>query len=52
MADGIFLGFQHSTKNPAIDQTHFSIQIDYYKNVDWSWVTESGSRPAATSRRR
>ena len=41
MADGIFLGFQHSTKNPAIDRTHFTVQIDYYKNVDWSWVTES-----------
>jgi hypothetical protein len=39
MADGVFLGFQHSTKNPAINQTHFQIRIDYYKNVDWSWLT-------------
>ncbi|HJQ73251.1 MAG TPA: S8 family serine peptidase [Gaiellaceae bacterium] len=41
MADGIFLGFQHSAKNPNIDQTHFTVQITYYKNVDWSWVTET-----------
>jgi len=41
MADGVFLGFQHSTKNPAIDRTDFKIEIDYYKNVDWSWLTET-----------
>ncbi len=41
MHDGVYLGFQHSTKNPAIDRTDFQIQIDYYKNVDWSWVTET-----------
>ena len=41
MADGIYLGFQHSTKNPAIDRTDFKIEIDYYKNVDWPWATET-----------
>ena len=41
MHDGVFLGFQHSAKAPAIDQTHFTVQIEYYKNVDWSWVTET-----------
>jgi hypothetical protein len=49
MADGIYLGFQHSKPNPAIDQTHFKIEIDYYKNVDWSWVTETGSGNAFTA---
>ncbi len=39
MADGVYIGFQHSTKNAAIDRTHFNIEIDYYKNVDWSWLT-------------
>ncbi len=51
MADGIFIGFQHSPANPAIDRTDFKIEIDYYKNVDWPWVTTtplSGTR----SRRR
>ena len=41
MADGVYLGFQHSTKNPAIDRTDFKIEIDYYKNVDWPWATET-----------
>ena len=41
MADGMFIGFQHSTPNAAIDQTDFKIEIDYYKNVDWPWVTET-----------
>ena len=41
MANGIFLGFQHSTRNPAIDKTDFRIEIDYYKNVDWDWATET-----------
>jgi hypothetical protein len=43
MADGIYLGFQHSAKNPGIDKTDFKIEIDYYKNVDWSWVSETPS---------
>ena len=38
-ADGIFLGFQHSERNPAIPQTNFSIRIDFYENADWPWVT-------------
>ncbi len=41
MADGIFLGLQHSASNPAIDKTDFKIEIDYYKNVDWPWATET-----------
>src|SRR5581483_9864114 len=51
MADGMFLGFQHSRSNPAVDRTDFRIEIDYFKNVDWSWVTEtqpSGSGFTAT----
>jgi hypothetical protein len=51
MANGIYVGFQHSTRNPAIDVTDFKIEIDYYKNVDWPWVTEaqpSGNTFSAT----
>ena len=45
MADGIFLGLQHSTKNPAIDRSPTSRStIDYYKNVDWPWVTHAADR--------
>jgi hypothetical protein len=39
MASGIFLGLQHSARNPAIPVTNFEVQIDWYKNVDWSWLT-------------
>ena len=38
------------TPNPAIDRTNFTIQIDWYQNGDWSWLTTpgqaSGSFPA------
>jgi hypothetical protein len=39
MADGIFLGLQHSKPNAAIPVTHFEFEISFYKNVDWSWLT-------------
>jgi hypothetical protein len=45
MGNGVFIGFQHSKANPAIDQTDFKIEIDYYKNTDWSWLTTT---PTAT----
>ncbi|HEY7379893.1 MAG TPA: S8 family serine peptidase [Gaiella sp.] len=43
MADGLFLGLQHSTRDPAIPVTDFTIQIDWYENSDWSWVTTPAS---------
>ena len=42
-ADGIFLGLQHSLRNEAIPVTDFEVQIDFYENVDWPWVTTPGS---------
>jgi subtilase family protein len=39
MDDGIFLGLQHTTHNPKIDRTNFTIQIDWYENGDWPWLT-------------
>ncbi|MGH9274074.1 MAG: S8 family serine peptidase, partial [Acidimicrobiales bacterium] len=39
MADGIFLGLQHSVRDPNIPVTDFEVQIDWYENTDWSWVT-------------
>ncbi|HEY7003061.1 MAG TPA: S8 family serine peptidase [Gaiellaceae bacterium] len=41
MADGIFLGLQHSAKNAAIPRTDFKFRIDFYRNVDWPWLTAS-----------
>ena len=39
MADGVYLGLQHPDRDPAIDTTDFKIQIDFYENVDWPWLT-------------
>jgi hypothetical protein len=39
MADGVYVGLQHPDRNPAIDTTDFKIQIDFYENVDWPWLT-------------
>jgi hypothetical protein len=43
MADGLFLGLQHTTKNDAIPVTDFEIQIDWYRNADWGWLTTPAS---------
>jgi hypothetical protein len=39
MADGMFIGLQHFLRSDAVPQTSFDIQIDFYENSDWSWVT-------------
>ncbi|HEV8249267.1 MAG TPA: S8 family serine peptidase [Gaiellaceae bacterium] len=49
MADGLFLGLQHSVRNADIPVTNFQIQIDWYKNSDWSWVTTPASASGSFS---
>ena len=39
MADGLFIGFQHNVRNNAIPTTSFDIEIDFYKQVDWPWLS-------------
>ena len=39
MADGLFLGLQHSAVNAQIPVTNFKISIDWYKNSDWKWIS-------------
>jgi Subtilase family len=39
MDDGIFLGLQHSDRSNAPSQTHFTISIEFYENLDWPWLT-------------
>ena len=55
-AEKVYLGFQHSTRNPAISTTSFKVQVEFYKFQDWNWVTFPGgtavARPAARSARR
>jgi hypothetical protein len=50
MADGVYVGFQHTRGSASIPKTNFTIQIDWYENGDWSWLTTpgqaSGSFPA------
>ncbi len=43
MADGLFLGLQHSAPDASIPVTDFEVQIDWYENTDWSWVTTPAS---------
>jgi subtilisin family serine protease len=38
MDDGLFLGLQHSDRSNAPSQTHFSISIEFYENVNWPWL--------------
>jgi hypothetical protein len=45
MADGLFIGFQHPIRTAARQTTTMDIQIDFYENSDWSWV----STPASAS---
>jgi len=46
-ADGIFLGFQHSTKSASQPVTHFDVEIAFYENVDWSWISAPPSAGGA-----
>jgi hypothetical protein len=39
MDDGLFVGFQHTTHNAAIPRTHFTVEVDWYSNQDWPWLT-------------
>ena len=48
-ADGIFLGLQHSARNDAIPVTDFQVEIDFYENVDWPWVTTPASASGSFS---
>ncbi len=43
MGDGVFLGFQHQTHDPAIDRTNFKVEVDFYENADWSWLAHPSS---------
>ena len=43
MADGVFLGLQHQARSAGIPVTDFEVQIDWYENTDWAWVTTPDS---------
>jgi hypothetical protein len=48
-SDGVFLGLQHSTRDPGIPVTDFEVQIDFYENVDWGWLSTPSSATGSFS---
>ena len=48
-ADGVFLGLQHQVRSNAIPITDFQVQIDFYENTNWSWVTTPSSAAGSFS---
>ena len=47
MDDGLFLGLQHQIHNAGLDKTHFTIQVDWYRNSDWSWLSHPSQASGA-----
>ena len=52
MDDGLFLGLQHQIHNAAIDRTHFTIQVDWYRSSGLVVGDAIRRGAAARSRRR
>jgi subtilisin family serine protease len=40
---GIFTGFYHPVRSADIPRTHFHFEVEFYKNVDWPWVSTPSS---------
>lgn len=43
MSDGVFIGLQHFLRTAARQTTTLDIQIDFYENTDWPWLSTPGS---------
>jgi hypothetical protein len=39
MHSGVLLGLSHPERSLAIPRTHMKIQVEFFKNVDWPWLT-------------
>src|SRR5262249_8108046 len=48
-ADGLFLGLQHTMRNPTIPVTHFTIRVDFYENQPWPWVSAPATATVGSS---
>lgn len=46
MKSGLFLGFYHNQVSEEIPVTDFHVEVEFYKNTDWKWV----STPRTASR--
>ena len=38
MADGLFLGLQHSIRSASLPTTGMTVRLEWYKNTDWPWL--------------
>jgi hypothetical protein len=50
MGDGMFIGLQHRTHGP-VDRTNFTIEVSFYENSDWPWLTHSPTANGSFSAR-
>ena len=40
MQNGVFVGLLHRDRSAAIPATHLKLQINFYKQQDFGWLTE------------
>lgn len=38
--NGVFIGLLHNNRSLAIPATHMKLQINFYKQIDWPWLSE------------
>jgi hypothetical protein len=50
MSDGEFIGLQHQTHG-TVDRTDWTIEVSFYENADWPWLTHSPTADGTFSAR-
>ena len=43
MHDGIFVGISHRTRSATVPVTHLKIKLNFYKHMDFPWLTAPAS---------
>ncbi len=43
MHDGIFVGISHRTRSATVPITHLKIRLNFYKHMDFAWLTAPAS---------
>ncbi len=43
MHSGVFIGLQHPVTSTSVPITHLRFRVEFYKNVDWSWLSHPSS---------
>ena len=52
MHDGIFVALSHRSKSATVPITHLKVQLNFYKAVDFPWLTTDKTRDGAGRRQR